>query len=412
MPAQAPAKQGGKTGQQPVPKRSFLVGTQTVVEGADYDQTVTNAGGAFPPWALTATGFLKEIVLDFLYTVSGNSVATVAVTENYPFNILGNIQLNDINNEAIFGPFDSYTAFLVNKYGGYANYEDPATAATTYMVALTSTNAAASSFHFTLSIPLEIVQRDPIGAVASVNNTAALTLYMTVNTSANLYSTPPTTFGSLRVRGTQVFYWEPKTTDKQGRPVSDKPPASGATQYWTQGSLVLSGGTNNTQINTGLGYPWRSYLFMLIRTSGTRANGDADWPDPLIGLKFEANLLISNYQKALWKWRMARDYGYPNPAALNAPADTRLANVASTSANPTAVIPGLENGVYALNWNKDFAFGKPGSETRRTYLQTAEGSNWIFNGSLGNGGTLYSIVNYVAPPGGSKGDPAALTGGR
>src|SRR5690348_12832769 len=144
MPAQAtPA--GAK--QAPVAKRSFLVGTQSVFEGNDYDQTVATAGGSFLPWALTATGFLKEIVLDFLYTVAGNAVATVAVTENYPFNILGNLQLNDINNEAIFGPFDSYTAMLTNKYGGYGNYEDPATAVDTYMVALTGTNAAASSFH-------------------------------------------------------------------------------------------------------------------------------------------------------------------------------------------------------------------------------------------------------------------------
>ena len=398
----------------PVSKRSFLVGTQSVIEGGDYDQTVSTAGASFPPWALTATGFLRELVLDFLYTVSGNAVATVAVAENYPWNILGNIQLNDINNEAIFGPFDTYTAFLVNKYGGYGNYTDPATDPTTYMVALTSTNAAASSFHMVLRIPLEIVARDPIGPLASVNNTAALTLQMTVNNSANLYTTAPTTFGSLRVRGTQVFYWEPKATDKQGRPISDQPPASGTTQYWTQGSLPLSGGTNNTQINTALGYPWRSYLFMLVRSSGTRANGAQDWPDPLIGLKFEANMLVSNYQKALWLHQMARDYGYPNPNAFGtSAADTRLAAVAAAPGTPaTAVIPGLENGVFALNFNKDFAFGKPGSETRRTYLQTSVGSNWIFNGSLANAGTLYSIVNYVAPPGGAKGDPAALTGGR
>lgn len=407
----APAS-ASKPGNQPVKKRSFLVGTQTVIEGADYDQTVSTAGGAFTPWSLTATGFLKHIVLDFLYTVSGNSVATVATQENFPFNVLGNIQLNDINNEAIIGPFDSYTLFLINKYGGYGNADDPATAATTYEVTLTSTNAAASSFHFVLRIPLEIVSRDPIGPVASVNNTAALTLNMTVNSSANLYGTAPTTFGSLRVRGTQVFYWEPKTTDKQGRPINDRPPASGATMYWTQGSYSLSSGTNNQALQTALGYPWRSYIFMLVRSSGTRANGAADWPDPLIGLKFEANMLLSNYQKSVWLDTMARDYGYVNPQIFNAASDTRLATVASTSASPSAVVPGLENGVFVLNFNKDFAFGKPGSETRRAYLETAPGSNFIFNGSLGNAGTLYCIVNYVAPPGGSKGDPASLTGGQ
>lgn len=411
--ATATAKPGAKTGQQPVRKRSFLVGTQEVIEGADYDQTVSVYGGAFPNWALTATGWLKGIWLDVLITTAGNAVATVTFAENYPFNILGNIQLNDVNNEAIFGPFDSYTAMLTNKYGGYFNAEDPATAATYYRVAGTSTNAAAGSAHFSLWIPLEIVRRDPLGPVASVNNTASLTLVMSYNTSASLFSAAPTNAPSVRIRGTQLFYWEPKKTDKAGRPISQSPPAAGTTQYWTQGNLPLSGGTNNIQVGTALGYPWRNYLFMLIRSAGTRANGELDWPDPLIGLKFEANMLYSQYQKVQWNQRMARDYGYRNTnLQQTTPADVRFADIASVGAQASFVEPGLENGVKVINWNQDFAFQKPGSETRRTYLVTSPGSNWIFNGSLGNAGTLYSIVNYVAPAGGNKGDTASLTGGQ
>jgi hypothetical protein len=415
MPTQAPAKPGapGKSGQAPVRPRSFLVGTQEVIEGGDYDQTVANYGVAFTNWALTATGWLKGIWLDFLITVAGNAVATVVAAENYPFNILGNIELDDVNNEAIFGPFDSYSAMLTNKYGGYFNAEDPATAPTYYRVALTGTNAAAGSAHFSLWIPLEIVRRDPLGAVASVNNTAALTLKMVSNSSANLFSTPPTSAPSVRVRGTQIFYWEPKKMDKAGRPINGAPPAAGTTQYWTQGSLPLSAGTNNIQINTALGYPWRNYLFMLIRSAGTRANGELDWPDPLIGLKFEANMLYSQYQKILWNQRMGRDYGYTN-TNLNqtTPADARFADVAAVGTQATAIFPGLEDGVKAVNWNKDFAFDKPGSETRRTYLVSSPGSNYIFNGSLGNAGNLFSLVNYVAPAGGNKGDTASLTGGQ
>ncbi|MCW2903107.1 MAG: hypothetical protein JWO67_5372, partial [Streptosporangiaceae bacterium] len=239
----APAKPGAAKGQQaPVRKRSFLVGTQEVIEGADYDQTVTTYGQSFPNWPLTATGWLKGIWLDILITTATNAVATVVGAENYPFNILGNIQLNDVNNEAIFGPFDSYTASLINKYGGYFNAEDVATQATYYRVALTSTNAAAGSAHFSLWIPLEIVRRDPLGPVASVNNTAALTLQMSMNSTGNLFTTPPTNSPSVRIRGTQLFYWEPKQTDKAGRQINQKPPAAGTTQYWTQGNLPLSGG--------------------------------------------------------------------------------------------------------------------------------------------------------------------------
>lgn len=408
----APAKPGAAK-QAPVRKRSFLVGTQEVIEGADYDQTVAVYGGAFQNWALTATGWLKGIWLDVLITVAGNAVATVVAAENYPQNILGNIQLNDVNNEAIFGPFDSYTAGLINKYGGYFNAEDVATQATYYRVALTATNTGAGSAHFSLWIPLEIVRRDPLGPVASVNNTAALTLVMSVNQSATLFTTPPTNPPSVRIRGTQLFYWEPKGMDKAGRQINQKPPASGTTQYWTQGNLPLSGGTNNIQVGTALGYPWRSYLFMLVRTAGTRANGELDWPDPLIGLKFEANMLYSQYQKVQWNARMARDYGYRNTnLQATTPADTRMADVAAVGTQAVFTEPGLETGVKVINWNQDFAFQKPGSETRRTYLVTSPGSNWIFNGSLGNAGTLFSIVNYVAPAGGNKGDTASLTGGQ
>src|SRR5579859_4631236 len=243
MPTAPPAAPG-KGQQQQVRPRSFLVGTQEVTEGQDYDNTVATYGGSFPNWALTSTGWLKGIWLDLLATTSGNAVVTVTATENYPFNILGNIQLNDVNNEAIFGPFDGYTAILTNKYGGYGNVEDPATAAMYYRVAGTGTNSAAKSAHFNLWIPLEIVRRDPIGPVASVNNTAALSLVMTMNTSGNLFSTPPTDAPSVRIRGTQVFYWEPKRTDKQGRPISSRPLAAGTTQYWTQGSVTLASGTN------------------------------------------------------------------------------------------------------------------------------------------------------------------------
>jgi len=413
MVAATATKPQQKSGQAPVQPRSFLVGTQEVIEGQDYDQTVASYATNFTPWAFTATGWLKGIWLDVTITVSGNAVATVVATENYPFNILGNLQLNDINNEAIFGPFDSYIAMLTNKYGGYYNAEDVPTSPNYFRVALTGTNAAAGSSHFNLWIPLEIVRRDPVGPVASVNNTAALTLVMSTNASTSLFTTPPTSAPSVRIRGTQVFYWEPKATDKGGRPISKRPLAAGTTQYWTMGNMPVTAGSNNLQVATGLGYLWRTYIWMLVRSAGTRANGELDWPDPLIGIKYEANMLSSQYLKTLWNLQMARDYGYMNTNwTQTTPADVRLADVAAVGTQATALIPGLETGVKVMNWNKDFAFNKPGSETRRTYLPTSPGSNWIFNGAIGTAGTLFSIVNYVAPAGGDKSDTLALTGGR
>jgi len=134
-------------------------------------------------------------------------------------------------------------------------------------------------------------------------------------------------------------------------------------------------------------------------SGGSRANGETNWPDPLIGLKFEANMILSYVAQTLWQWRMSSMYGY-----ISGTADVRGAGTT----------PGKENGVYVLNWNADFFQQNPGSETRRSYLITSPGSNWIFNGSVGGASSLYSLVNYVAPGGGAnaRGNTAALTGGQ
>jgi hypothetical protein len=379
--------------QQKQRPRSFLVGTQDVWEGGDYDQTytATAAQGAIP-WALQATGWLRGLYL----LVQGTGLTAGTATADAPFIVFSNIELDDVNNEAIFGPFDGYTAFLTNKYGGYYYADDPGTAPIYNVNGTTTTN----NFTFLLYIPLEIVNRDPIGAVASVNNTASLTLRMSLNATSAVFTTVTGTL-AVRIRGTQDFYWEPRRADKQGRPISPEPPASGTTQYWTQGSLAIAGsGTINSQLITGLGYPFREYIFLLRDNTGSRAAGETNWPDPLVGLKFEANMLISNVVKAFWQAMIARATGYTNGTM-----DAR---------GNTGAVPGKENGLYALFFNDDFFRNAIGGETRRGYLVTSPGSNMIYNGNVGGAGNLYSIVNYIAPGGGvqARQNTAALTGGQ
>lgn len=396
---------GGPKPAAPGRPRSFLVGTQDVLEGGDYDQTVTSATAGFAaqnmtPWTLQATGWLARLWFYCTYTTTGGT----GVSANGPFNFFGTIQLNDVNTEAIFGPFDGYTWFLTNKYGGYYWLDDPS------FNSVYSASGTAGTF--ILCIPLEIVSRDPIGAVASVNNTATLTVIMALN-AATTPITGTLTASSFRVRGLQEFYWEPRKQDKQGRQIAGAPPANGTTQYWTQGSVpVAAAGTINQQLITGLGYPFREYIFMFVDANGTRSTGESDWPDPLIGLKFEANFLLTQYNKAQWQAEISRCTGHSNAAF-----DTRGPLGTGAASN---LGPGKENGVYPLFFNRDFLLKKNGGETRRTYLVSSPGSNFIYNGALAAGGNLYSVVNYVAPGGGGGAgnasarhqDTAMLTGGQ
>jgi hypothetical protein len=393
------ANRGASPAKAPARKRSFLVGTQDVLEGGDYDQTFTNtAGGALLPWTLQGTGWLARLWFLVTYTTT----AGTALTADAPFILFNTIQLNDVNNESIFGPFDGYTWFVINKYGGYYFLDDPS-----FNSVYTASPTAGT---FILAIPLEIVSRDPIGPVASVNNTATLTVIMTLNSAVTAFT--GATAWSVRVRGLQEFYWEPRKADKQGREIAGAPPANGTTQYWTQGSVpVAAAGTINQQLITGLGYPFREYLFLYRDNTGARSGGETNWPDPLIGLKYEANFLLTQYNKAQWQSEISRIFGYANAAF-----DTRGPMSTAAASN---LGPGKENGVYGIFFNKDFFLKAPGGETRRTYLVTSPGSNFIFNASMGVAGNLYEIVNYVAPGGGGGAgnaqvrhqDTAMLTGG-
>lgn len=376
---------------QAVRPRSFLVGTQEVTEGGDYDQTqvIDTNPHALLPWQLQGTGWLRGLYLEF----KGTGLTAGTATADGPFSVIQSIELDDVNNEAIFGPFDGHTAYVTNKLGGYQWIDDPAVSPVYANSGTTSTN----NFTFILFIPLEIVNRDPLGPIASVNNTASLTLKITTAPIASVFTTVTGTL-SLNVKGTQSFYWEPKKADKQGNPVMGAPPASGTTQYWTIGSVAIAGsGTINQQLITGLGYPFRTYVFINRDASGVRSVGETNWPATLLGLKFEANMLLSNYSQNLWKHMMGTITGQ------NGAADARGAGT----------VPGKENGVYAMFFNKDFFLRRNGGETRRTYLATSPGSNFIFNGTMGGAGTMYQLVNYVAPGGGAAGagNTAALTGG-
>ena len=375
--------------QRQVTQAPFLAGTQEVWEGNDYDQTYNNDASAVngQPWALQATGWLRGLFI--LVTCTGLTAGTV--TADGPAIIFQNIELDDVNNEAIFGPFDGYTAALTNKYGGYYFADDPFTVSTFAYTGTVTTN----NVTFLLYIPLEIVDRDPVGDVASVNNTASLTLKFTLNAKASIFTATTGTL-STRVRGTQDFYWQPKATDSRGNPVSPEPVANGTTQYWTQGSFPVAGaGVINQPMPTGLGYDFRNQVFLLRDNAGSRANGETNWPDPLIALRYEANMLLSNINKVVWATLMSREYGH-----TNATADSR-------GGGAGGALVGKENGVYVNSFAQDFFLHKPGGETRRTYLPTSPGSNMIFNGNVGGAGNLYEIVNYVARGGGAAARRAA-----
>ena len=381
-------KRGSRNAQ--TASRPFRAGVQSM-EDPQYSNsyTLTSSTHDMPDYTLNGDGFLRKVLIQIIATTTGNS-ATVTFAQNGPFNVIDTVQFLDTAGRAVYGPFDGYTAMITNKFGGYYFAGDPR-ADITYS-ATAGSGGTGGSFAFILTIPLEIVARDALGSLVNKNTAVPFRIKLRLAASATPYGTAPTAAPSVQVNMVQDNWWQPEQTDPKGHPLAQNPPAVNTTQFWASNNYTLnSGNVPGQQLSTGLGYPFRNLLLMLVDSTASRSNGDASWPSP-VTFTVEKNQLFQRSQ-TLWQSRMAKAYG--------------LTSTTADTAN------GRENGVYPLWFNDDFD-NKPGNELRNGYLITRGGQNMLFTGNVGSTGTapyyLYTIVNWVAA---ANGDPASLAmGGR
>lgn len=382
--------------------RPFRIGVQSKDE-IDYDVTVSATASTqdLPVLNIPPAGFLRGLYLIAEGAAGNTGTVLVAFKEDAPFNVFETVTLEDVNNQPIVGPISGHDLYLINKYGGYAGFGDPRNAASNAYAAISGAGATAASpssgqggaFSFVLRVPVELVQRDGLGALPNKSGTSMFKLRLRVNTLANIYATLPghaTTPLVLRTRVQQVNWWDPPETDLKGRPLAQNPPAVQTTQYWSKASYPVAAGQNRQGLQR-VGFLIRNLVFVLRDTNGARsASGETAFPDPFT-LQFEAIQLIVR-AKILWIKLMSERYGV---------------NTAEVLAGVAAGINNKDNGVYVEPFNLDFGLA-PGAETRMGYLPTSSASRLELQGTLGTGaGTLSVLTNDVAP---ANGDDLQIVG--
>lgn len=380
MTTQAPDKASAQ------PAQPFVVGTYAS-EQNDYDETVTMLTSTvnFPNETVEPNGWLRGLWFLFECVTASNS-ANVAYVADGPFSAISKITFKDVGNREVFGPLTGYEWLTIMKYGGYFEVGDPRSDIT--YSAITGTGATGGSFTIVMYLPLEIVQRDALGDLENKSSSSSFKVELVLAASTSIYSTSPTTLGTVRLRIALDGYTEPDSADGFGRPLSQAPPAAGTMQYWTSEDDSKSAGSATYLVQNGLGYSIRNLIFRLIDSNSTRSQGDSDWPDPLT-LSFGKIQLFQRY-KTLWNSKLGKAYGL-------------------TSTNTDSSL-GRELGVFPVWFNQDFGFN-PGAELRNGYLVTKPGNVLKWSGTIGGSGshTLYTLVNYIIPPGN---DPARLRAAR
>lgn len=381
-PTQAPpTPAAGK--QQQVAPRAFKIGAQEVDDDPyDVSKTLTTAPQTLTPqYEVPSTGFLRNIYVLVENTVVG-STSTVTGTagvgvlkEDGPYNAIASLTFTDTNNAEIVGPIAGWDLYVISKWGGYAFQDDPEVNPDLFTVTAnaTASSAAAGSFSFMLRIPSELVPRDALGALPNKSSSTPFKVKIQLSAIADIYNTSITVGGTCRVRMFPDSYWEPTPTDGSGNPVATNPPGVNTTQYWNKTDYTLQSGSATPQFVNSVGFPVRNLFWVLRDSNGSRLQGESDFPDNF-KLQLQSNIVL-NRPKIYWKKRITEQWGYLG---------------AGDSAGQK------DNGLYGHPFCADF-YGKPGWETRRSYLRTTDGMR--LGGKMTIGGTgvhvLTVYTNYV-----------------
>jgi hypothetical protein len=386
--ATAPASGTQPAKQAPPAAAPFRAGTFRTLSSDGYQVSQTPGATAVPltPYSPSPNSYLRGVWVQGQATAAGNA-ATVAFQGDAPAIAYQSIVFQDANEKPIIGPFDGYTLLVVDKFGAYLNLGDPRASAV-YSVT-TGGGASGGSFTIILYVPLEVVARDALGALQNKSSGSQFQLVLTINTSANIYSTAPTTVPAIVTTCWEDGWVQPKATDNSGVPLTQAPPQLGTTQYWTRGSYNALNGSQQIQLNQGLGYPIRNFVAVNYDTgNSTRATGDTDFPTTFQIIYKGTSMW--NISKTLWKHQMSVLWDYFGTTADQANA--------------------LENGVYVLPFSSDFDNG-PGAELRNAYLPTLQGDQLQAIASWNASSTMFWVANYVAPAAGATALASIRAGG-
>jgi hypothetical protein len=381
--------QPANAGAAPVAAASmaFRANTQKTVKrpGNSLSATMLTAAPVpLPDTQIPPTTLIRCIYLEVAITTSANA-ATVVFQPDAPLNIFSTVNFHDAQGTSIVGSFDSLTLGLAQKMFGFTNNSDVASSAV--FNAVPGAGATGGSATMVYRIPIEVVQRTGVGAQINTDTQSPLVLSLTVNQGNAVYSTPPTTLGTVSVVISYGGYW-----NQSGNPNSfATPTAVGTLNYinWTN-YTGLAGQQQFQLSNIGLGNSIANIMF-INRDTATTARSDADFPNPL-QVAYRGNVL-GQWSQLLWKHIMSEAYDFENGTP-----DNGLGVNAAKSGATGNVSSGLNTGVYNLWFNDDFTF-EPGNTLFYGLLNTAVGDSIELTGSWAASSILYEVINFLAVSG-------------
>lgn len=372
--APATQKNGNK---QPPPSRPFFTGTLDLeTRTQTYTNTLSTSAIPLPTFYPKTNGFLADLWVH-LVASGGATAGTLQTVNDGILGYIGGITLSDTGGQPILGPMTGWEFAMFVKWGGFSFSDDPRNSETFSEVSTVGNGSVM------LHIPIQFVRAEPLGPLPNTNSNNAFALDITQAAASAVFSANPGTLPTITIKIYQDSYRQSAGKDAQGNPTVTTPPGLGAVLYARRSIITTTAGQQDLQLSQQEG-SYRALHFILKDSTGSRSQGDSDWPDPC--QVYFNNDVPYDRQKLYWIRRLERDYGYTKTL--------------TAAVNP---VGGRDLGVYTLPFITDGGGLQAGDEDRYKYLSVSAADTLGWRGSIGGSGvhTLTTLFNFVRPPGGN-----------
>lgn len=331
------------------------------------------AATVIPEQAIPAYGYFRGLWVRIVASGGAGGTTAAVASADAPWNALGNLSVTDPDGAPIYQVNSGYTAYIIQKYGGYLNGASLSDAKLDNFFSNVNTGG---NFQFQLWVPIEITMRNGLGSLPNTDSGKQYKLNITVNPASVIYTTSPVpTVPTVAVSVFLDAWTQPAPQDVLGRQLTRVPPLVGTTQYWSRQSIPVNAGQSNGQIFGRVGNIVRGWLFVFRNASGVR-QAAANFLNPATLYRDGYNYDVIDINN--WLTEIGYRFGY---------------NTGTFDGNG-----GPDTGVYPYMFIFDFS-GIPGNELRGQYWPTLQSSRIELDGSYGVAGTLEVITNDIAPTG-------------
>jgi hypothetical protein len=263
--------------------------------------------------SVDGSGYLAAIDID-VSVLTATNAATVAYTEDAPYNFLNSVVLRDVNGELI--NITGYHLYLANLYFGYTPTLSRISSLDANVYSLvTGAGATGGTFRFHLYAPTIINRRNLLGLVGNQDRAQRYSLRTDLDTTTTLYSTPPTNPGAITVTKIYENYAVPPAVNQFNVPQQQFPDAFGALHFITQTvseSVPVGGSTINHYVKR-VGNTIRA-IILVFRANGLRATAETNLP---LGIQMKiGDTTIFNESVAYRRRIMFDRYGFDAPAGI------------------------------------------------------------------------------------------------